>query len=304
MSTSRERAGQMMWVGIPGPTLDAATRRQLESIRPGGVVLFERNIETREQVRELCANLRKWSKSSIRIAVDQEGGRVSRFGCGVTPLPEAAALGADAGADLARAIARVRRDTAIVARELCALGVDVNLAPVADLAIGPENPALSGRCFGADPELVAGLVRACVEGFRQGGVAPTLKHFPGLGGAHDDPHLELARREGPVGEEALRPFRAGIAAGCPYVMTTHLVVAGTDETPATFSPRLVKDLLRGELGFRGRVITDALEMGAVAGERDAAERALRAGHDVLCVGSADIDVQQRIRESAARALRV
>jgi beta-N-acetylhexosaminidase len=293
-----------MWVGIPGPVLDGATRRQLEAIRPGGVVLFERNIETREQVRELCESLRRWSESRIRIAVDQEGGRVSRFGCGVTPLPGAAALGEGAGADLRAAIARVRQQMAEVARELCALGVDVNLAPVADLAIGPENPALSGRCFGADPALVAALVTACVEGCREGGIAPTLKHFPGLGGARADPHLELARREGPVGEAALRPFRAGIAAGCPFVMTTHLVVAGADETPATFSPRLVKDLLRGELGFRGQVITDALEMGAVAGDRDAAERALRAGHDVLCVGSADLDVQQRIHESAVRALRV
>ena len=297
-----DRAGEHLWIGIPGPRVDDETRRQLEAIRPGGIVLFERNIVDRAQVHELCAELRRLMHGGLRIAVDQEGGRIRRFGCGVSEMPSAAELGERARVDLESTLREVEGRCEVAARELHALGVDVNFAPVADLDANPQNPALRERCFGSDPERVAALVAASVTGYLRGGVRPTLKHFPGLGGAANDPHDVMARIDKALRPESLIPFRAGIAAGAPLVMTTHVVVAGVDELPATFSERIVRRLLRGELDFRGQIITDALEMGAIAGDGNAAVVALRAGHDLICLGRADFEWQRRIHASLSAAL--
>ncbi len=298
----RERVGERLWIGIPGPRVDEATRRHLETVEPGGIILFERNIVNRSQVVDLCAELRRLSRGELHIAVDQEGGRIQRFGCGVSEMPSAAELGERACVDLEASLRDVERRCEAAGRELRALGVDVNFAPVADLGADPQNPALRERCFGTEPSIVAALVGASVAGYLRGGVWPTLKHFPGLGGAANDPHEALARIDGPIRPESLVPFRVGIAAGAPLVMTTHLVVADTDERPATFSDRIVRHLLRGGLGFRGRVITDALEMGALAGDDDAAAAALRAGHDLVCLGEPDFAWHRRVHASLESAI--
>ena len=173
-----------------------------------------------------------------------------------------------------------------MAAELARAGINLNLAPVADVNTNPLNPVIGVRSFGADPELVARHVAAFVAGTQGQGVAACAKHFPGHGDTSADSHLELPVAGGDL-EAALLPFRAAVEAGVQAVMTGHLLVPELDDAPATLSPRILTGLLRDELGFEGLVITDALEMRAVSetvGVEQAAVRALAAGADALCVG--------------------
>lgn len=292
--------GRHLWVGCVGTELDATTREHLDELRPGGVVLFGRNIESAAQVRRLIAELRSLLGEHLWLAVDQEGGRVVRFAREVTVFPGNGALGAVARKDLEQATAWAFEQGVVAAQELRALGIDVNFAPVADLSRVPENPSVGDRSFGSDPAIVSTLVRAFVDGHLQGGVLPTLKHFPGLGDAVVDSHLELPIVATGPDEATLDPFRAGIESGCPLVMTTHTQFDGLSGLPATFSRQVVEELLRDRLAYRGCVVTDAIEMGALGCHysiEDAAQRAVGAGHDVLCVGTPDREFQRRTRDS-------
>ncbi len=190
---------------------------------------------------------------------------------------------------------------AAIAGRLAACGVNMNLAPVADVNTNPDNPVIGVRSFGADPELVSRHVAAFVEGTQRQGVAACAKHFPGHGDTAVDSHVGLPVVAGDL-EAALLPFRAAIAAGVQAVMTAHLVVPALDEAPATLSPRILTRLLREELGFEGLVITDALEMRAISagvGIEEGAVRALAAGADALCVGH---DVHDDAVESILAAI--
>ncbi|MGE3166950.1 MAG: beta-N-acetylhexosaminidase [Planctomycetota bacterium] len=289
-------AGRRLWVGIPGLRLTAAVRAHLERVRPGGIVLFARNLDGATQAQGLIAELRDLLGAATHIAIDQEGGRVVRFTRDLTVFPGNAALGAVAERDLPGAIALARRQGELGGRELRAVGVDVNFAPVADLSARADNPVVADRSFGRDPQCVAALVAAFVEGQRAAGVRTTLKHFPGLGGARVDPHVELPQIDGPFESSALAPFRAGLAAGAELVMTTHVCFPAIDVVPVTFSASVVRDRLRGRLGFRGVVVSDALEMAGVArhfGLAEIIQRTAAAGHDVLCLGSDDATLQEQ-----------
>lgn len=296
--TLRARAGRRLWVGIPGPRLDPSTRAHLEALRPGGIVLFGRNIEDLAQVAALCTELRALLGADLHVAIDQEGGRVVRFLEGVTVFPGNSALGAVARQDLAGAIALARAQGAVSGRELGALGITVNLAPVCDLAVRADNPGVGDRSFGADPTVASALGAALVEGHRLVGVHTTPKHFPGLGGATVDPHEDLPVVSDPVTRRQLEPFVACFAAGAELVMTCHARYPTLDAAqPATLSREVVTTLLRTRLRFAGLAISDALEMGALRRHhtlRAAARAALCAGHDLLCLGTDDPDVQHEI----------
>ncbi|HET7046412.1 MAG TPA: glycoside hydrolase family 3 N-terminal domain-containing protein, partial [Gaiellaceae bacterium] len=178
------------------------------------------------------------------------------------------------------------RVAAAIAGDLARAGIGLDLAPVADANTNPRNPIVGVRAFGSDPELVARHVAAFVRGMQACRVAACAKHFPGHGDTSADSHLELPRVEGDL-EAALVPFRAAVVAGVRAVMTGHLLVPALDDVPATISSRIVHDLLRGELGFTGLVVTDALEMRAISagvGVEEGAVRALAAGVDALCLG--------------------
>ncbi|MCI0340855.1 MAG: beta-N-acetylhexosaminidase [Planctomycetales bacterium] len=284
----RDSCARRLGVGFHGTTLDAATRAHLAELRPGAVILFARNLgdgRGAAQCRALVGEIRAVLGEDPMLLVDQEGGVVVRFTRDVTVFPGNMALGAAGREDLAEAQGRIS------AGELLALGLDANLAPVCDLASDPENPGVGLRSLGSDPAPVGRLAAALVRGSKAGGLSSCAKHFPGLGAARVDPHVGLPTIERP-GErlrgEDLVPFRAAIEAGVDFVMTTHGRFPGLDPSAAssTFSRPIVTDLLRREMGFRGVVLSDDLEMGAVRSELpvgEAAVRAAAAGHDLLLV---------------------
>ncbi len=263
----------------------------------GGVVLFGRNCVEDAQVASLVTALRAHAPDLV-VAIDEEGGDVTRLDARRgSPYPGALVLGVVDDPGATRSVA------ATVARRLTAVGVDLDLAPVADVGSNPANPVIGVRSFGADPALVSRHVTAFADGLAHGGVHACVKHFPGHGDTSLDSHLTLpvvARDRAAVEELELVPFGACVAAGVPAVMTAHLLVPALDpELPATLSPAVVRDLLRGELGFGGVVVSDALEMAGVAaryGVGGAAVRALAAGCDALCLGG-ESEMEPLVEES-------
>jgi beta-N-acetylhexosaminidase len=272
-------------VGLPGPRLDPVTLELVRELNVGGVILFARNIEGPEQVWELTRDLQREAIAAsglpLLIAVDQEGGLVQRLKAPFSLIPRARELGLRASLQEVESLARK------TAQELALVGINVNLAPVLDVARGPECP-LHERSYGADPELVAVLGEAAIRGYMAGGVLPVAKHFPGLGDTVRDSHVELpdAQEKDPTRAVDLLPFRRAIAAGVPLIMTAHTLVPEWDSRPGTLSPVAIQTWLRQNLGFAGAVMTDDLEMGAIAGRSrapQAARQALAAGADLLLI---------------------
>jgi beta-N-acetylhexosaminidase len=250
----------------------------------GGVVLFARNVRDPEQLTALTASLRA-ERPDLLIAVDEEGGDVTRLEATTgSSFPGNLALGAVDDPALTRRVA------AAIGGELASVGVNLDLAPVADVIVDPANPIVGVRSFGSDPQLVARHVAAFVEGLQSVGVAACAKHFPGHGETAADSHLELPTAEADretLLARALPPFAAAVDAGVRVVMTAHIRYPALDDEPATLSPGLI-GMLRSDLGFAGLVLTDALEMRAISGTAGLEEggvRALDAGADALCLGA-------------------
>ncbi len=268
----------MILPGFEGPVAPEWVRRRL-SEGLGGVVLFGWNVESRAQLRELTGVLR--AEGDVLVGIDEEGGDVTRLEVATgSSYPGNAALGAIDDVDLTERVA------ASIGADLAEVGVNLNLAPVADVNTNPLNPVIGIRSFGAEGDLVARHVAASVRGLQSAGVAACAKHFPGHGDTAQDSHHELPVVDS-LEEAALAPFRTAVAAGVQSVMTAHIVVRSLGDTPATMSREVLHDLLRGELGYDGLVITDALEMKAIAdtvGVEEGAVRAIAAGADALCLG--------------------
>ena len=283
MSSDLDRlAAGCLLAAFEGPTVPEWLREWLEA-GLGGVVLFAWNVESPEQIRELTAALRA-ERDGLVVAIDEEGGDVTRLEAeGGSSYPGNWALGAVDDPELTEEVA------AAIGADLARVGVNVDLAPVADVNVNPENPIVGVRSFGADSDLVSRHVAAFVTGLQRSGVAACAKHFPGHGDTTEDSHLELpvVERDEAAMAAMLDPFRAAIEAGTKAVMTAHIQVAGLDDAPGTLSEAVLGGLLRGELGFDGAVVTDALEMRAVSatvGAEEGAVRALGAGADALCLG--------------------
>jgi len=279
------QVGPLFMVGIPGPRVDQVTREMVRELRIGGIILFARNVEEPEQVWELTRDLQQEALAAgdlpLLIAVDQEGGIVQRLKTPFTLIPAARELGNTSTFPQVEALART------MARELALVGINMNLAPVLDVARNPDCP-LWERSFGADPERVAACGEAAIRGFLSGGVIPVVKHFPGLGDTSVDSHqvLPTSQDPNPQRETDLLPFRRALAAGAPAVMTAHLRVPAWDGRPVTLSPVALQDWLRRRLGFEGVIMTDDLEMGAIAEATavpEAARQALSAGADLLLI---------------------
>ena len=300
---------ERLMVAFAGTTLPAEVADRIADRPPAGVTLFPRhNLANPAQVRSLTDALQAAAPAANRpllVAADQEGGQLIGLGPSTTQFAGALALGAAADESLSERVARA------TGRELRALGVNVNYAPVCDLANAPANPALGIRSFGDDPQAVGRLVAATVRGLQAEGVAATLKHFPGAGDTQTDPHEALPLIERTAAElEAyeLAPFWAGLDAGARLVMASHVAVpalTGDDTLPASLSRAVIFDLLREGLGFDGLALTDALDMLALAqgaAQVDNAVAALAAGEDLL-LGTPDAELLARLEAGLAQAVR-
>ncbi len=246
----------------------------------GGICLFAYNVRDRDQLASLTASLRA-ERPDLVIGIDEEGGDVTRLEADRgSSYPGNGALGAVDDEELTEQVA------AAIGADLAAVGVNLDFAPVADVNVNPANPVIGIRSFGANAELVARHVAAFVTGLQSRGVAACAKHFPGHGATEQDSHLELPVVTGDVGD-GLLPFRAAIEAGVRSIMTAHVRAPELDDLPATVSPAIIAGLLRGELGYKGLVIADALEMKGLSetiGIERGAVLALVAGVDALLVG--------------------
>lgn len=285
-----QRVGQMVMAGFPGTEAGPEAEVLLAERHIGGVILMGRNMTGGAQVRALTRQLQELAARSgapapLWIAADQEGGQISRV-AGTTLFPGGMALGAAGSEELAQAFGRE------TGRQLRALGIQVNFAPVADVNSNPDNPVIGARSFGEDPGAVAALAAAYARGLAETGVLAVGKHFPGHGDTELDSHIDLPtvpHQRQRLAEVELLPFRALIEAGVPALMTAHVTFPAVDPTPgmpATLSQPVMTGLLREELGFDGILFTDALEMKAISdrfGSAEAAVRAVQAGADVLLV---------------------
>lgn len=285
--TVEEKVGQLMIVGLAGKQADKTIREHIGQRFIGGVTLFNRNIQSPQQVAQLTNELQRLAQATKRqiplfIAVDQEGGWVTRLKKGATILPGNMALGATDSTELAE------RAGEITAIELSAVGINLNFAPVVDVNNNPNNPVIDRRAFGESPEQVSRLGAAYIRGLQENGLLATAKHFPGHGDTTVDSHTALPTVKHDLDRIRaieLKPFRATIEAGVSAIMTAHIVYSALDaERPATLSRLILTNLLREELGFDGLIITDDMEMKAIddrypAGE--AAVMAVEAGADIV-----------------------
>ncbi|MFI5703824.1 glycoside hydrolase family 3 protein [Streptomyces xanthochromogenes] len=290
------------FVGTTAP--DWLLRRIGEGLASVG--LFGRNIVSAPQVAALTAQLRA-ERDDLLVAIDEEGGDVTRIEVRTgSSFPGNLALGAVDDLDLTREVARE------LGRRLAECGVNLNWAPSADVNSNPDNPIIGVRAFGADTGLVARHTAAYIEGLQASGVAACTKHFPGHGDTNVDSHHAMPRIDvdlDTLHARELAPFRAAIAAGSKSVMSAHILLPALDPArPATLSPRILTGLLREELGYDGLIVSDAVEMQAIAGtvgiERGSV-LAIAAGADALCVGGglADEGTVLRLRDALVTAVR-
>jgi len=300
MKEARQLAAQLVMIDLPGGEIGADTEALLADYPVRAVCLFRRNLDGELGTQRLCARLRERLGEAELLAIDQEGGPVSRATF-VPVAPPAMALGALDEPDTAREVG------AAVARSLRHLGLNWNFAPLVDINNNPANPVIAERSFGDRPDIVTRLARAWMQGSQAEGVACCLKHFPGHGDTHVDSHHDLpsvAKSLPALEAMELRPFRA-LAQEAPSLMTAHIVYPQLDaELPATLSPRLLTGLLRESIGYQGVVITDALMMEAVKarwGHARAAVMALRAGAD-MALAQGTLDEQRAALQAIADAL--
>lgn len=288
--------------GLAGLELTPDEKAFFRDADPWGFIVFARNIEGPRQLSRLTNALRDCVGRDAPILVDQEGGRVARL----RPPSWRKAPPAEVFAEMflrepEAAIEATRLNHRLLAHELRQVGLDVDCAPVLDLRIPGADAIIGDRAFGDHPEPIGHLGRAAMEGLMAGGVAPIIKHIPGHGRANADSHLELPRVEeehGLLSETDFAPFKA--LNDAPMAMTAHIVYADIDpENPATTSPDIVGDVIRGEIGFDGLLMTDDLSMKALSGTfRDRGEASIKAGCDLLLHCNGDPSEMRPVAEAA------
>lgn len=298
--TSREKVGQLFWVrpetldfslNPEKKTLTQTMRQNLEQYPVGGIAVFKKNIQDENQLSSLIADFQSASKIPMIVAVDEEGGAVARLAnheaFSLPKYTSARDIGKTGDPEQARQMGRT------IGGYLRFYGFNLDFAPVADVDSNPANPVIGRRAYSTDAQQTAQMAAAAVEGFHEAGMLCTVKHFPGHGDTGQDSHYGTATSyktwEEMKAMEML-PFEAGIAAGADVVMTAHITTpnATTDGLPASLSYTMITERLRGELGFQGVIVTDALEMNAIKNHFTPAESAvaaLRAGVDVLLMPS-------------------
>ena len=300
----------MLVIGIAGTELTRQERVWLQHDTVAGVILFQRNFTSRDQVTRLSAGIRAAAPRPLLVCVDQEGGRVQRFRDGYSELPPLHSFEAIYREDPEAALALAGEHAWLMASEIRASGVDLSFAPVVDLARG--NRAIGDRAFSADPQVVAAFTRAYVRGMHGVGMAATLKHFPGHGTVLEDTHFDDAVDPRPLEvlrAEDLVPFAAGIEAGADAVMMAHVAYPAVAPEPAGCSSRWIGEILRGDpasggLGFRGVVFSDDIGMAAAktaGGVKARIDAHLDAGCDVVLACHPEL-VEPSLRAMEGRQL--
>lgn len=297
--TLDEKIGQMIMVGFKGATLTTGIRKKISTRQIGGVWLTDSaspmgdipgNIKNRDQVKNLIRDLQKFADIPLFVSIDAEGGQVIRLKekFGFPPIPSARELGR-------RNDPKQTYDAALkISSLLRSLGININFAPVVDMEIAPDNPAICGkdRCFSSHPEEVYQHARQFILAHRANNIYTCLKHFPGHGSTREDTHLTLADATESWQEKELFPYRKLIKEGlADTVLIAHILVKTLDEEfPASLSSKIIEQLLINELNFKGLVISDDLIMGAIRqhySDEKAVELTLRAGTDILMNSAAD-----------------
>lgn len=299
--TLQQKVGQMFICGFNALTPNDHARTLIEEYKVGGIVYFRRNVKELSQLAELSASLQAMAASDgqlpLIISIDQEGGMVARIDHeGINRIPGNMALGATGSEEYSYQVARIG------GKELRALGINMNFAPCLDVNNNPLNPVIGVRSFGEDPKAVARLGSAVIKGYQEEGVSATAKHFPGHGDTSVDSHLGLAsvpHDRTRLEQVELYPFKQAIENGVDAIMTAHIAFPAyePDGTPATLSHAVLTGLLREEMGFEGLIVTDCLEMHAIAKEYgipEGAVRAIEAGADCLLVSHRLPDQQAAI----------
>jgi len=289
LSELNSRIGQLVMAGMPGPHMDDGTVALIRDYNIGGIILFSRNIQDPLQLANLCGQLQDMAVKNhgrpLLLAVDQEGGRVARLREPFTVFEGNSAIGRSD-----RPVEKALEFGEITAREMKLVGLNMNLAPVLDVQRGEVEKHLAGRSFGEEPDQVALLGRTVIAALQENGIMAVAKHFPGLGRTSVDPHFQLPRIDIDFDEMDainLPPFRAAIDEGVSAIMTSHAIYPAIDpENPATLSPGILRNLLRQKMDFEGLLMTDDLEMGAIAKHQSVAEgacQAFQAGADILLI---------------------
>src|SRR5574337_2033480 len=294
--TLREAIGQLFILGFEGQEPSEILETFVQDLTPGGLILFGRNLGSPEEIAALTGALQVVSPTPLFFAIDQEGGKVARLQPPFTKWPAASVYGAVGSTELTYATAHA------IARELMAVGINMNMAPVLDVLSNPANPVMAGRCYGSNAHVVAQHGIACYRGLTSEGVIAVGKHFPGHGDTTVNSHLALPVVPHDVGRLStveLAPFAAAIGAGIPALMTAHLLVPALDpERPATLSRPIMTDLLRQHLGFRNLVISDDLLMQGIADNTppgEASVRFLEAGGDLILICQDEAAQRQAVR---------
>jgi beta-N-acetylhexosaminidase len=288
--------------GVSGPALTDAEREFLRDAQPFGLIIFKRNVERPEGLRALVDEARTILGRQAPVLVDQEGGRVQRLRPPHWPkYPPAAAYGRLYDADRAEGLTAARLGARLIAADLAAMGIDVDCMPLADLPVAGADDVIGDRAFGQEPAKVSALAAAFAEGLQDGGVLPVLKHLPGHGRASVDSHQRLPVVTAATATLETTDFAAfRPLAGLPLAMTAHVVFTALDQSaPATTSPVIVREVIRGSIGYQGLLMSDDLSMGALSGtlgERAAA--ALAAGCDVALHCNGTMDEMRAVAEAA------
>jgi beta-N-acetylhexosaminidase len=296
VSEITQNVGRLFIAGIPGPEVDLDTMSLIKNYHLGGIIVFSRNIRDPLQLARLCMNLQKVSMEDsgfpLFLAVDQEGGRVARLKPPFTQFPGNEAIGRSPDPEQS-----ALHFASITAKEMTLVGLNMNMAPVLDVAQPNMDSHLVGRPFSHDPLLAAKLGKIVISTMQQSGVMAVAKHFPGLGNADLDPHRDLPLINATSEEMEsihLVPFASAIEAHVSSIMVSHAVYPALEPgIPATLSTRIITILLRKQMSFSGLIISDDLEMGAIAKERglpQGAADAFEAGIDLLLICSSQEDL--------------
>jgi beta-N-acetylhexosaminidase len=289
--------------GVSGFTLTADERDFMRGARPWGFILFKRNIETPAQVTALIKELRESiGEPDAPVLIDQEGGRVQRFGPPHWPVyPPGAVFGTLYDIDRKLGLTAARLSARLIAADLIDLGVTVDCLPLADVPVAGADAVIGARAYGTEPGKVAAIARAVTEGLEQGGVLPVLKHIPGHGRATADTHFKLPVVDTPKAELERTDFAAfRPLADLPMAMTAHVVFSALDPAqPATTSATIIEQVIRGSIGFQGLLMSDDVSMNALAGSIAERTRAIvSAGCDMVLHCNGDLDEMREVAREA------